>query len=89
MSQFGYYTYVLYSKILDKFYIGYSQNLRKRLVGHKRGNVTTTSKMPDWKLTYYEVCSSKQDAIIREKQLKTGFGRAYLRRRLRHCLATI
>jgi len=38
--------------------------------------------MKDWKLVYYEVCLSKKDAQKRERQLKTGFGRGYLRKRL-------
>jgi predicted GIY-YIG superfamily endonuclease len=33
-------------------------------------------------LLYFEACFNKEDAIAREKQLKTGFGRAYLKRRL-------
>jgi predicted GIY-YIG superfamily endonuclease len=39
--------------------------------------------MRDFELAYYEVCFSKKDALIREKQLKTGFGRSYLIRRLK------
>ena len=34
------------------------------------------------KLVYYEACIGKADALKREKQLKTGFGRGYLRNRL-------
>jgi hypothetical protein len=33
-------------------------------------------------LEYYEACRSEDRARLREKQLKTGFGRAYLKRRL-------
>jgi hypothetical protein len=33
-------------------------------------------------LEYYEACRSEIGARLREKQLKTGFGRAYLKRRL-------
>jgi len=33
-------------------------------------------------LEYYEACRSEVNARRREKQLKTGFGRAYLKRRL-------
>jgi hypothetical protein len=31
-----------------------------------------------------EACLSKEDASEREKQLKTGFGRGYLKRRLKN-----
>jgi len=42
--------------------------------------------MKNWKLIYYEACLSKKDAQNRERQLKTGFGRGYLRRRLKDYL---
>lgn len=31
---------------------------------------------------YYEACLTKEKAIRREKQLKTGFGRKYLKNRI-------
>jgi len=33
-------------------------------------------------LVYYEACLEKDNAVKREKELKTGFGRAYLKRRI-------
>ncbi|MDO8582102.1 MAG: GIY-YIG nuclease family protein [bacterium] len=77
-----YYVYVLYSKKFDKFYIGFTEDLLQRLSEHKRNNVWTTMRMQDFELAYYEVSRTKKDATIRERQLKTGFGRSYLRRRL-------
>ena len=85
----GYYVYVLYSKKLDKFYIGYTKNLKERLLEHKKGETHTTYRMPDHRLAYYEVCLSKKDATKRERQLKTGFGRGYLRKRLQNYLEGI
>jgi len=85
----SYYVYVLYSKKLDKFYIGYAKHLKERLIEHKTGNIYTTYRMPDLKLVYYEVCLLKQDAIARERQLKTGYGRQYLRNRLKNYLINI
>ncbi len=76
------YVYVLYSKAENRFYIGFTHDLRRRIGEHKRGKTKTTSHMVSWRLAYYEACLSEQDAQIREKQLKTGFGRGYLRRRL-------
>ena len=77
-----YYVYVLYDKISNKFYTGLTKDLNRRKEEHKKGKVFTTSKMSSLKLVYYEACISKKDAIKRENQLKTGFGRGYLRRRL-------
>lgn len=76
------YTYTLYNKDLNKFYIGFTNNLKRRLKEHRCKKTHTTSRMTGWKLVYYEACLSKRDAQKREKQLKTGFGRGYLKRRL-------
>ncbi len=83
-----YFAYVLYSKRFDKFYIGYTDNLPQRLADHRSGKVHTTYRMNDLKLAYYEGCIIKRDAQDRERQLKTGYGRAYLRKRLQNYLGT-
>ncbi len=77
-----FYTYVLFSLKDKKLYIGYSNNLQNRLKKHKHGNITATKNRRPLKLIYYEACLNKQDAINREKALKTGFGRKYLKNRL-------
>ena len=78
-----YYTYVLRSEHDQKLYIGWSNNLKARIEKHKQGLVLATKNRLPLELIYYEACVNKQAAIQREKQLKTGFGRAYLKRRLR------
>jgi len=77
-----FYTYVLKSLKDDKLYIGFSENLKKRLNEHNKGLVEATKPRRPLTLVYYEVCLNKEKAIEREKSLKTGFGRAYLKRRL-------
>ena len=77
-----FYTYVLSSKRDHKFYIGWTLDLKKRLEKHNKGFVKATKSRRPFILIYFEGCISKRRAIIREKQLKTGFGRAYLKRRL-------
>jgi putative endonuclease len=44
--------------------------------------VKATSPRRPFELLYYEACNLLEDAIRRERSLKTGFGRAYLKRRL-------
>lgn len=39
-----------------------------------------------WEILYYEVGFDKQDAIAREKYLKSGMGRRYLKNRLKNQL---
>jgi predicted GIY-YIG superfamily endonuclease len=76
-----FYTYVL--RCSDgNLYVGSTGNLRRRVVEHQAGRVTATASRLPVTLEYYEACRSETGARLREKQLKTGFGRAYLERRL-------
>jgi len=77
-----FYTYVLKSLKDKKIYVGYCDDLRSRILQHNKGLVDSTSNRRPLKLIYYEACNLKEDAIRREKALKTGYGRAYLKRRL-------
>jgi len=77
-----YYTYVLLSLKDSKLYVGFTDDLVKRFKKHQRGEVKSTKNRRPLKLVYYEACLSKEGAIKREKALKTGFGRRYLKNRL-------
>lgn len=77
-----YYTYVLKSHLDNKLYIGWTDDLVNRLKQHNKGKVIVTAKRRPLKLIYYEACLYKDKAILREKQLKTGFGRKYIKRRI-------
>ncbi|MBI2278804.1 MAG: GIY-YIG nuclease family protein [Candidatus Brennerbacteria bacterium] len=77
-----YYVYVLKSAKDGKLYIGFTADLKKRLKEHNRGLVNSTKTRRPFKLVYYEACNVMEDAVAREKSLKTGFGRAYLKRRI-------
>ncbi|MBI1888562.1 MAG: GIY-YIG nuclease family protein [Candidatus Spechtbacteria bacterium] len=81
-----FYTYVLLCSNKEssesEFYIGSTTDLRNRVIEHKSGEIKTTRKFDKVSLVYYECCVNKTDARKRELQLKTGFGRGYLRRRL-------
>ncbi len=77
-----FYTYVLKSKKDGNLYIGFSTDLKKRLSEHNEGLVASTKARRPLEIVYYEACSDKKKAIEREKSLKTGFGRAYLKRRI-------
>ncbi|MEK7608906.1 MAG: GIY-YIG nuclease family protein, partial [Patescibacteria group bacterium] len=73
---------VLYSQEQNKFYIGSTGDLRRRMYEHNNKKSLSDKTIKNLKLVYYECCISKSDSTKREKQLKTGFGRAYLRNRL-------
>ncbi|PIV42808.1 MAG: excinuclease ABC subunit C [Candidatus Nealsonbacteria bacterium CG_4_10_14_0_2_um_filter_40_15] len=77
-----FYVYVLESlKDFDR-YIGYTNNLKRRLEEHKKGlSFATKFKMP-FKLIYFEGCLNQADAKRRENYLKTTQGRRFLGLRL-------
>jgi len=77
-----YYTYVLKSLKDGNLYIGWSDDLKQRIYKHNSGKVAATKYRLPLILVYYEACSSKTKSIEREKSLKTGFGRRYLKTRM-------
>jgi len=66
----------------SRFYVGSTNDLKERLIRHRKGDVKTTKSFDKVVLVYYEACLNKTDARKRELQLKTGFGRGYIKRRL-------
>ena len=77
-----YYVYVLRSTNDDGLYIGYSANLKKRFAQHVEGRALATSHRGPWKLIYYEAYIEQPDALGRERYLKSGAGRRFLRAQL-------
>jgi putative endonuclease len=51
---------------------------------HKQGISFATKDRGPWKLVYYEAYVDRQDAEGRERYLKSGSGRRFLREQLRH-----
>jgi putative endonuclease len=81
-SSMFFYVYVLLSLKDLKRYIGYTNNLKKRLEEHKRGKSFATKFRLPFKLIYFEGCLSEKDAKRRENYLKTTQGRRFLGLRL-------
>jgi putative endonuclease len=72
--------YILYSKSIDRYYIGYTENLASRLVQHNRhvfkGSFTDRSE--DWDIYFLIECESESQAISIEKHIKKNKSRNYL-----------
>ncbi|MBN2197938.1 GIY-YIG nuclease family protein [Candidatus Wolfebacteria bacterium] len=77
------YVYVLLSQKDGKWYTGSTKYLRKRIFGHNKGLYCSTKKRTPFKLIYYECCVNDGDARAREKYLKSGRGKKYLKSRLK------
>ena len=83
-----YFVYILKSLNDGKLYIGYTNNLRRRIIEHnKQENLSTKSRTP-FQLVYYEAHRNKIDAENREKFFKTGWGRQYIQKNLKNFLAS-
>jgi putative endonuclease len=77
-----YYVYVLLSEKDNQFYTGYTSNINERKRYHDEGKVESTKNRRPLKLIYWEGCLNQQDATRREKYLKSGNGKIYLKSRL-------
>jgi putative endonuclease len=84
----GFFTYVLKSKLDGKFYTGFTPDLEKRLSEHNYGKVYSTKSRVPFELIYFEFCLNINDAVHREKYLKTTYGKQYIKNRLKNYLTT-
>ena len=84
-----YYIYIIFSKKLNKKYIGIKKNLRKRIWEHNNSKTPFTLKTKDWEIIYYEAFLSKQDAYTEEKFLKSGKGRDRLKYLLQNTIISV
>ena len=78
-----YYTYVLKSYKDGKMYTGSTKDLKLRFEQHEKGSVKSTKHRRPLELIYYEACLSEEDALRREKYLKTHYGKMFLKNRLK------
>jgi len=73
-----YYTYIIYSSSIDKYYIGYTNNLTLRLERHNSSWGKFSSKGVPWQLVYNEEFNTKSEAIKRENQIKKKKSRKFI-----------
>jgi putative endonuclease len=82
-----YYVYILESQKYGELYIGCTKDLKKRIKEHNSGLVFSTKFKKPYKIIHYEAFLNKKDAFIREKWLKTGWGRNQVQKILENYLA--
>jgi putative endonuclease len=71
----GFIVYILFSEKFSKTYVGYTRNLRQRLLCHNAGKVVATMPCRPRKIIYQELVASLAEAKKREHYWKTGAGR--------------
>lgn len=84
-----YFVYVLRSLKDKKFYTGFTKDIEQRLSQHNSGKVNSTKSRIPFELVYYEVSRNIDDAIHREKYLKTTYGKRYIKNRISNYLGSI
>ena len=73
--------YYIYSlKCKDGYYLGCTNNLKDRIDRHRKGQILATANRLPIKLDFYFAIVDKYKAFEFEKYLKSGSGRAFLKR---------
>lgn len=78
-----FYVYILFCAD-GGLYIGFTNNLKHRLIQHARGEALSTKSRLPVKLIHYEYFINEKDAKAREKFLKSGYGRKQLKEILKN-----
>jgi putative endonuclease len=75
--------YILYSEKYNKYYTGYTSSIITRFKSHNElSNKGFTKRYRPWIVVYIEFFTTKKEAIIREKFLKSGTGREWIKDKL-------
>ena len=77
-----FYVYMLKSKSFEKTYVGCMGNFDRRLLSHNAGKCISTKACRPWIVVKVEQFDSLSEARKRERYLKSGVGRRYLKRLL-------
>lgn len=74
-----YYVYVIRSEKDGRFYVGMCVDVARRLKEHNAGKTFSTKGFRPWKLLLTEALPTRMEARIREKYLKSGIGKEYIK----------
>jgi len=72
--------YVLRSEVDGRLYKGFAKNLSIRIAQHNSGKTKSTKGYIPWQLVYSETFTTLEEALLREKFLKTGQGIDFLKK---------
>ena len=83
----NYNVYILYAPLKLKSYVGFTNDLERRLWEHNNSsNSSFTSKFKPWIMIHTEPFKTKKEAMVREKWFKTGIGRKFKQEIIRNYL---
>ena len=72
------FVYILHSSSLDKYYVGSTENVNRRLVEHNAGKGNFTSKGVPWNLIFTIECQNRKQATQLEFKIKKRGIKRYL-----------
>ena len=75
-----FYVYAISSKVKNYIYVGLTNNLERRLDEHNSGQNKTTRPYKPYKHILVEKFETRLEARLREKYLKSGIGKEFLKR---------
>ena len=75
-----FYVYAISSKVKNYIYVGLTNNFERRLDEHNSGQNKTTRPYKPYKLILVEKFETRLEARLREKYLKSGIGKEFLKR---------
>jgi len=78
-----YYVYVLRNSTKDFIYIGFSEDLKQRIVSHNKGEDRSAKSYIPLELIHYEAYRNIKDAKRREFYLKSNKGKTTLKTMLK------
>jgi len=84
-----YYVYILHSKKDGNLYIGFTSDLKNRVVAHNNGHSLAAKNRRPLSLVYYESYVNQRDAKRRELFLKGGKGHGQLKIQLQDSFSDI
>ena len=76
-----YIVYVIRSEVDGRFYVGFCMDLERRMKEHNSGKTFSTKGYRPWKLFFFETYATRIEARKREKYLKSGVGKEFIKRK--------
>lgn len=70
--------YILYSKSFDRYYVGYTNDMDRRISEHNRKKGKFTDAGIPWVLVHSELYNSKKEAMVREKLIKSRKSKSFI-----------
>lgn len=66
-----FFIYILYNSVINRYYIGSTNDLMRRLEEHNRGQTKSTRQKGNWLIIYKETYKTILEAKRREKVIKS------------------